>query len=77
MTVTIDGDHREFDIDPRLTLADLVRGGAACPDGTCGACTVLLDGDEIRSCLILGVQCHGAHVRVVPDDVPCRETSST
>ncbi|WP_433831110.1 hypothetical protein ACQP2E_12640 [Actinoplanes sp. CA-015351] len=68
VTVTIDADRREFDIDPRLTLADLVRGGPACPDGTCGACTVLLDGDEIRSCLILAVQCHGAHVRALPGE---------
>lgn len=61
--LTVNGEAVEATVEPRLTLADLVRGELGltgthlgCEHGVCGACTVLLDGDAVRSCLVLAVQ---------------------
>ncbi len=69
---TVNGDPYELDVEPRRTLADALRDDCgltgthlACEHGVCGACTVLVDGDAIRSCLMLAVQCDGAAVRTV------------
>ncbi|MEU4690905.1 2Fe-2S iron-sulfur cluster-binding protein [Actinoplanes sp. NPDC023714] len=62
VTVTVNGERREYDVEPHATLAEMLRGRADCDDGTCGACTLFVDDDEIRSCLILSVQCHGSRV---------------
>jgi aerobic-type carbon monoxide dehydrogenase small subunit (CoxS/CutS family) len=58
--------------EPRRTLADFLRGDArltgthlGCEHGVCGACTVLLDGRSVRSCLVLAVQANGREVRTV------------
>jgi len=70
--LTVNRDDLDLDLEPRRTLADTLRTGCGltgthlgCADGTCGACTVLVDGEAVRSCLMLGVQCDGAHVRTV------------
>ena len=59
-------------MEPRLTLADFLRERCqltgthlGCEHGVCGACTVLLDGEAVRSCLIFAVQADGAEVVTV------------
>ncbi len=59
-------------VEPRWTLADTLRERCGltgthlgCEHGVCGACTVLLDGEPIRSCLIFAVQCEGRSIRTV------------
>jgi aerobic-type carbon monoxide dehydrogenase small subunit (CoxS/CutS family) len=67
VTLTVDGTRHELDVEPSRTLRDVlaVDCRAACPDGTCGACAVVLDGAEIRSCLLLAVQANGALLSTV------------
>jgi aerobic carbon-monoxide dehydrogenase small subunit len=69
---TINGESRTVTVEPRRTLADALREDCGltgthlgCEHGVCGACTVLLDGDPVRSCLIFAVQAEGARVRTV------------
>jgi aerobic carbon-monoxide dehydrogenase small subunit len=59
-------------VAPRLTLADFLRDRCGltgthlgCEHGVCGACTVLLDGEAVRSCLMFAVQAHGAAVTTI------------
>jgi carbon-monoxide dehydrogenase small subunit len=70
--VSVNGEARQLDVDPRKTLADVLREDCAltgthlgCEHGVCGACTVLLDGDAVRSCLLFGVQADGSQVVTV------------
>ncbi|AGZ41166.1 2Fe-2S cluster binding protein [Actinoplanes friuliensis DSM 7358] len=72
VTLSVNDDRRELDLEPRQSLGDALTSvyGATgvdlrCTDGTCGACTVLVDGEVTQSCLLLAVQCDGAHVRTV------------
>src|SRR5688500_1734606 len=65
--VVVNGEEREATIEPRLTLADFLRECChltgthlGCEHGVCGACTVLVDGEAVRSCLIFAVQVNGA-----------------
>jgi len=58
--------------EPRMLLSDLLRHElgltgthVGCEHGACGACTVLLDGRAVRSCLMFGVQAHGHEIRTV------------
>ena len=65
VTPVVNGQPRTLDADPRTTLAGALRGTsvhAGCTDGTCGACTVLVDGEPVRSCLVLAAQSGGAQV---------------
>ena len=70
--LTVNGEAVEAAVEARLTLADLLRGELGltgthlgCEHGVCGACTVLLDGDAVRSCLVLAVQAEGHEVQTV------------
>lgn len=70
--LTVNGRPVHEDVEPRLLLADLLRGGlgltgthVGCEHGVCGSCTVLVDGDAVRSCLTLAVQVDGAEVGTV------------
>lgn len=72
LRLTVNGAPVEAAIEARLTLADLLREELGltgthlgCEHGVCGACTVLLDGDAVRSCLVLAVQAEGGEVRTV------------
>ena len=68
----VNGKAVEIEVEPRLTLADCLRDGLrltgthiGCEHGVCGACTVLVDGAAVRSCLMLAVQAEGAKVITV------------
>ncbi len=70
--ITVNGRRRQATVEPRLTLADFLRERLqltgthlGCEHGVCGACTVLLDGAAVRSCLIFAVQADGAEVTTV------------
>jgi carbon-monoxide dehydrogenase small subunit len=70
--VTVNGTQHEALVEPRRLLADFLREDLGltgthlgCEHGVCGACTVLLDGQSIRSCLLLAVQADGHEVMTV------------
>ncbi|MBP2706888.1 (2Fe-2S)-binding protein [Microbispora sp. RL4-1S] len=72
ITLTVNGDDVALDVEPRRILADVLREDCrltgthlGCEQGVCGACTVLVDGEAVRSCLMLAVQCDGRSVRTV------------
>jgi len=72
VTVRINGDDRTLAVEPRRTLLDALRVDLSltgtkkvCDMGDCGACTVLLDGRAIYSCLTLAVDCEGREVTTV------------
>jgi len=72
ITMTVNGEERTATIEPRLTLADFLREECrltgthlGCEHGVCGACTVLVDGSAVRSCLMFAVQADGADVTTI------------
>jgi carbon-monoxide dehydrogenase small subunit len=69
---TLNGEPYALDVEPRHTLVDVIRDvcGATgthigCEHGVCGACTILLNGEPVRSCLMFAVQAEGAALRTV------------
>jgi aerobic-type carbon monoxide dehydrogenase small subunit (CoxS/CutS family) len=73
--VDINGERHERDVPGELTLASLLRDDlgltgtkVACGEGTCGSCTVLLDGRAVLSCLTLVAAIDGSDVRTVESD---------
>jgi carbon-monoxide dehydrogenase small subunit len=81
VSLTVNGRRIELAVEPRKTLADALREDCGlpgthlgCEHGMCGACTVVLDGEPVRSCLLFAVQCVGAEIGTVeglggPDDL--------
>jgi 2-furoyl-CoA dehydrogenase 2Fe-2S iron sulfur subunit len=72
LSVTLNGRKRTGEAEPRMLLSDFIRHvlGATgthvgCEHGVCGCCTVLLDGEAVRSCLTLAVQAEGRAVTTV------------
>jgi carbon-monoxide dehydrogenase small subunit len=72
ITVTVNGTIHHAAVEPRLLLADFLRHTlgltgthVGCEHGVCGACTVLVDGDSARSCLMLAIQSDGHSVETV------------
>ncbi|MEE8474760.1 MAG: (2Fe-2S)-binding protein [Myxococcota bacterium] len=72
VSVTVNGVNYEARVEPRTTLVDFLRGELAltgthvgCEHGVCGACTVLLEGRAVRSCLMLAVQADGTNLTTV------------
>ncbi|WP_454621248.1 (2Fe-2S)-binding protein [Bradyrhizobium cenepequi] len=73
LSVTVNGGaYNVADVEPRLLLSDFLRDRlgltgthVGCEHGVCGACTVLVNGDSVRSCLMLAVQADGAEIITV------------
>jgi carbon-monoxide dehydrogenase small subunit len=72
VTLTVNGQPRQVLVEARKTLADTLREDCGltgthlgCEHGVCGACTVLLDGAAVRSCLVFAVQAEGAEVTTI------------
>ena len=65
VTLNVDGRERAVEVEPRYTLADVLPTHAGCEHGICGACTVLVDGEPVRACLMFAVQAQGKKIRTV------------
>jgi aerobic carbon-monoxide dehydrogenase small subunit len=72
ISITVNGEHLKERVDARKTLVDFLREDLAltgshvgCEHGVCGACTVRVDGEIVRGCLMLAAQCDGATVETI------------
>jgi carbon-monoxide dehydrogenase small subunit len=72
VTLTVNGRSHAFEVDARRSLADALREECGltgthlgCEHGVCGACTVLVEGEPVRACLMFAVQADGRQVRTV------------
>lgn len=72
ITLTVNGEYEQADVASNLTLLQMLREKLAktgtkngCMAGECGACTVLLNGEPVNSCMVLAVECDGAQVITV------------
>ena len=72
ISLTVNGETINEAVEPRTTLADFVRDALGltgthlgCEHGVCGACTVRLEGEIVRGCLTLAVQCEGKRVETI------------
>ena len=79
MRLTVNGTEHDLDLDPRTTLLDALREHLAltgakkgCDHGQCGACTILLDGRRVNSCLLLAIAHQDARITTIEglDDHP-------
>jgi carbon-monoxide dehydrogenase small subunit len=77
VTITVNGEQYVRTVPVRLLLSDFLRGHlgltgthVGCEHGVCGCCTILLDGEPIRSCLLFTVQADGAEIRTVESLAP-------
>jgi aerobic-type carbon monoxide dehydrogenase small subunit (CoxS/CutS family) len=77
VATTVNGTPHQREVEPRLLLSDFLRHElglygthVGCEHGVCGACTVLLDGQPVRSCLVLAVQVAGRAVETVESLAP-------
>lgn len=77
ITLTVNGAECRADVEPRLLLSDFLRHEleltgthVGCEHGVCGACTVLMDGAAVRSCLVFAVQADGCEVGTVEGLAP-------
>ena len=72
ITLNINGRDYAIQVEPRKTLVDAIRDDCGqtgthigCEHGVCGTCTVIIDGEAMRSCLMFAVQAHGKQIRTV------------
>ena len=72
VVLNVNGSGRSVSVEPRKTLADAIREDLGltgthlgCEHGVCGACTVLMDGEVVRSCLLFAVQADGAEITTI------------
>jgi aerobic carbon-monoxide dehydrogenase small subunit len=72
LTFSVNGERVRLDVEPRRTLADALREDCGltgthlgCEHGVCGACTVIVDGEPVRACLMFAVQADGSSVTTV------------
>jgi carbon-monoxide dehydrogenase small subunit len=72
VSLTVNGERREADVEPRQLLVYFLRDQLAlkgtnvgCDTSSCGACTVLLDGESVKSCTLLAVQADGADLTTI------------
>ncbi len=83
IAMTVNGVRHERAVEPRLLLSDFLRHElgltgthVGCEHGVCGACTVLLDGDAVRSCLMFAAQADGHEITTVEGLAPARSADS-
>ncbi len=72
INLTVNGESQSVEVDPRRSLADVIREEIGltgthlgCEHGVCGACTILLDGEPSRACLMLAVQADGTEITTI------------
>jgi len=72
ITLNINGEDHRVSVEPRRTLADTIREDCGktgthigCEHGVCGSCTIIVDGEPMRSCLMFAVQADGRKIRTV------------
>ena len=72
VSMRVNGEQIEGEAEPRMTLADFLRGPLnltgthlGCEHGVCGACTIILNGASVRSCLMFAVQANGGDITTV------------
>ena len=72
IAITVNGERHEADVEPRLLLAYFIRDNlglkgtnVGCDTSSCGSCTVLIDGESVKSCTVLAVQADGSEVRTI------------
>ncbi|MEY2569145.1 MAG: aerobic carbon-monoxide dehydrogenase small subunit [Actinomycetota bacterium] len=77
VNVNVNGERREHDVEPRLLLVHYLREvlgltgtNVGCDTTSCGACTVFLDGESVKSCTVLAVQADGAEVTTIEGLAP-------
>lgn len=77
LTLTVNGQKQEAQVEPRLLLSDFLRHAlgltgthVGCEHGVCGACTVWLDGQPVRACLMLAVQAQGTAITTIEGICP-------
>jgi carbon-monoxide dehydrogenase small subunit len=77
VVTAVNGTRHERDVEPRMLLADFIRHElgltgthVGCEHGVCGACTILVDGVPVRSCLMFAVQAHGCALTTVEGLAP-------
>ncbi|MGH2939023.1 MAG: (2Fe-2S)-binding protein [Solirubrobacterales bacterium] len=78
--MTVNSEHYDLEVEPRKLLADVLRQdlgltglNLGCSHGVCGSCTVLLDGETARSCIMLAVQADGAEITTIEGIAPSNE----
>jgi aerobic carbon-monoxide dehydrogenase small subunit len=72
VSLTVNGERRELDLEPRELLVYVLRErlgltgtNVGCDTSSCGSCTVLLDGESVKSCTVLGVQADGHEITTI------------
>ncbi|HVM08941.1 MAG TPA: (2Fe-2S)-binding protein [Acidimicrobiales bacterium] len=77
VSVTINGQQQEHEVEPRLLLVHYIREtvglkgtNIGCDTSSCGACTVLLDGESVKSCTLLAVQADGSEIMTIEGLAP-------
>ncbi|MDM8528397.1 (2Fe-2S)-binding protein [Anaerolineales bacterium HSG24] len=77
ITITINGTEYQREVEPRLLLSDFIRHEVGltgthvgCEHGVCGTCTILFDGEAVRSCIILAIQANGHELKTVEGLTP-------
>jgi carbon-monoxide dehydrogenase small subunit len=77
ISLTVNGERREHDVEPRLLLVHYIREvlrltgtNVGCDTSSCGACTVLLDGESVKSCTVLAVQADGTDITTIEGLAP-------
>jgi len=72
VALTVNGEHRELDLEPRELLVYVLRErlgltgtNVGCDTSSCGSCTVLLDGESVKACTVLGVQAEGHEITTI------------
>ncbi|MDG2039661.1 MAG: (2Fe-2S)-binding protein [Ilumatobacter sp.] len=81
LTLSVNAEEYEIELEPRRTLADALRDNCGltgthlgCEQGVCGACTVLIEGEPVRSCLMFAVQAQGCEIQTVEGLAPDADT---